>query len=79
MSKRKNKSKIRYVWYLLPIFFGIVGGIAGYIILRKLNKDMAQGVLIVSIITIPLFYGIFNAVNLTIPIPALGLASMIGQ
>ncbi|CAG0948791.1 MAG: hypothetical protein OIN86_13010 [Candidatus Methanoperedens sp.] len=75
---KKNNSKIRYLWYLLPIFFGLVGGILGYMILRKMNKDIAQGLLIVSIVTIPLFYGIFKAVDLTIPVPAMGLASFIG-
>jgi len=36
-------------WYLLPIFFGVLGGIAGYFILRKDDPKKAKNCLYVGI------------------------------
>jgi RsiW-degrading membrane proteinase PrsW (M82 family) len=45
--ERKNPSK---ACYLLPIFFGILGGLAMYFIVRDDNKQMAKNGLILSVI-----------------------------
>ena len=45
--KRKNPSK---AWHLLPIFIGILGGLAMYFIVRDENKQMAKNGLILSVI-----------------------------
>jgi RsiW-degrading membrane proteinase PrsW (M82 family) len=45
--ERKNPSK---AWYLLPIFFGILGGLVMYFIVRDDNKQMAKNGLILSVI-----------------------------
>jgi RsiW-degrading membrane proteinase PrsW (M82 family) len=45
--ERKNPSK---AWYLLPIFFGILGGLIMYFIVRDDNKQMAKNGLILSVI-----------------------------
>lgn len=37
-------------WYLLPIFFGLLGGIVMYFIVREDNKQMAKNGLILSVI-----------------------------
>jgi hypothetical protein len=35
------------VWYLLPIFFGIIGGLVMYFVLRNTDRKMAKrGVLL---------------------------------
>ncbi len=41
-----NPSK---AWYLIPIFFGIIGGLIMYFVLRKEDKGMAQNCLIIGI------------------------------
>ena len=43
----KSPSK---AWYLLPIFFGLLGGIVMYFIVREDNKQMAKNGLILSVI-----------------------------
>jgi hypothetical protein len=30
------------VWYLLPIFFGLIGGIVGYVVLREHDPEKAN-------------------------------------
>jgi len=45
-------------WYLLSIFFGIIGGIIAYVILKNTDSQKAKRVLVVGIIlTIPIFAG----------------------
>ena len=63
--ERKNPSK---GWYLLPIFFGILGGLVMYFIVRDDNKQMAKNGLILSVIlTIVgiLFIVILNVIMLS--------------
>lgn len=63
--ERKNPSK---AWYLLPIFFGILGGLVMYFIVRDDNKQMAKNGLILSVIlTIVgiLFVVILNVIMLS--------------
>jgi len=48
------------LWYLAPIFLGIVGGLVAYLILKKDNPKLAKRCLIVGILVsiIPLIIGI---------------------
>jgi uncharacterized membrane protein len=38
------------MWFLLPIFFGMIGGIVAYIIIRKDDSDKAKNCIYVGII-----------------------------
>ena len=49
---RKIKKKPSKAWYLLPIFFGIVGGVIGYFVLRKRDREFAERVLIIGLVMI---------------------------
>ena len=51
-----QKSKPSKLWYLLPIFFGILGGIAAYLFLQDKNKAFARKLLILSIILQVLYF-----------------------
>jgi signal peptidase I len=43
-------------WYLLPIFFGIIGGIIAYVILKDSDQQKAKRSLVLGIIlTVPMF------------------------
>ena len=48
------------LWYLAPIFLGIIGGLVAYLMLKKINPKLAKRCLIVGIliIVIPLIMGI---------------------
>lgn len=37
-------------WYLVPFFFGILGGIVGYVAVKDRDEDMALGLLFFGII-----------------------------
>jgi len=62
-SSQKKPSRL---WYLLPIFFGIVGGIAAYLLVQDKDKKFARKLLIVGIvltvvyIVIPLLIGLIS-------------------
>lgn len=45
-----NKQKPTTSWFLLPIFFGIIGGLIGYAKVRDRDKSMANMILIVGIV-----------------------------
>ncbi len=47
MSENKNRSGL---WYLLPIIFGIIGGVIAYLVLRKEDYDMARDCFIWGIV-----------------------------
>lgn len=49
MAKSKVIHKSR-LWYLLPIFLHVVGGLIGYFILRRSNSALAKNVLLIGII-----------------------------
>jgi uncharacterized membrane-anchored protein len=51
MSEQQKKGSI--AWYLLPIFFGLVGGMAMFFVLKDENRQLAKnGVKLGAILTI---------------------------
>jgi uncharacterized membrane protein len=46
----ETKKKPSKLWYLLPIFFGILGGIAGYLATRGEDRKFAKKLIIIGII-----------------------------
>jgi len=46
----KKTDKPSNFWYLLPILFGIIGGIIGYFVVKNRDKKMATNLLIAGII-----------------------------
>lgn len=45
-EQNKQRSK---AWYLLPIFFGILGGIIGFFVMRHDSPKMARNSLIIGV------------------------------
>jgi len=41
-------SKPSLIWYLLPLFFGLLGGIIGYIAVKDEDQNMADNILLIS-------------------------------
>jgi hypothetical protein len=52
LNMKKQVSKPSRLWYLLPIFLGIIGGIIGYFAVRDRDKKMANRLLILPFILI---------------------------
>ncbi|HLB71703.1 MAG TPA: zinc ribbon domain-containing protein [Candidatus Methanoperedens sp.] len=50
-------------WYLVPFFFGILGGIIGYFAMRDKNKGMANNLLIVGIVSSIFWWIILAGLN----------------
>jgi len=51
-SENANKTvgeKPSKAWYILPIFFGFIGGLIGYFIVKDRDKKMATNILIVGV------------------------------
>jgi hypothetical protein len=38
-----------FLWYLVPFFFGILGGIVGYVAVKDKDENMALGLLLFGI------------------------------
>jgi len=56
-TKRTSKA-----WYLVPIFFGIIGGLVMFLVLRDENKIMAKKGLILGIIMSVVGIAIYGAI-----------------
>jgi len=52
------------VWYLLPIFFGVIGGIIAFFIIRKDDPHKAKNCLYVGIVLMVIGI-IFNMIIVT--------------
>ena len=54
-EQQKNQGSI--TWYLLPIFFGFVGGMAMFFVLKDEDRQLAKnGVKVGAILTIVLIF-----------------------
>jgi len=49
---QKKKTGPIWYWYLVPVFFGIVGGIVGYMVLRNSDRDFARRLLMIGAIMV---------------------------
>ena len=49
-AEEKAQGKSSSLWYLLAIFFGLLGGIVGFAVLREKDPGMAKNMLIVGIV-----------------------------
>jgi predicted nucleic acid-binding Zn ribbon protein len=47
--------KVSKLWWLLPIFFTIIGGILAYVANRERNSKTARTMLILGIVLVPVF------------------------
>lgn len=47
------------IWYLLPILFGLLGGILAWVIIRNRNPKRARNILILGIIPFAFYFGLF--------------------
>ena len=52
-SKREEPSKL---YYLLPIFLGIIGGVVGYFLLKDRDRKFAERLLIIGLIMIAVWW-----------------------
>jgi hypothetical protein len=70
-NPNKEISKPSKLWYLLPILFGIIGGIIGYFLIRDRDRRMAKNVIICAIailvVQIILSFSILAFYGLTAP------------
>ncbi|GIU72102.1 MAG: hypothetical protein KatS3mg003_1581 [Candidatus Nitrosocaldaceae archaeon] len=67
MSYTERKRSV--LWYLLPIFLGIIGGAIGYFAIRHDDPTMAKRMLILGIIVsaIGLIIGFSTVPNVQLP------------
>ena len=61
MSKLVNNPRSRG-WYLLPIFFSIIGGVIAYLVLKDDDKPLAKNCLIIGFVML-LFGLIIGAIS----------------
>lgn len=52
-------SRVSNWWYLVPIFFAVIGGIIGYFAIKGRDKEKAKNLLILGIF-ITIFQIVFN-------------------
>jgi len=62
----KQRSK---AWFLLPIFFGVIGGIIAYFILRKSDPQKAKNCLYLGLVL--MFIGIIFNIIISASIPGI--------
>jgi len=51
-SKRGNKmsKETKWLWWLLPIFLNIIGGVIGYFMLKDKDPGMAKNILLLGVV-----------------------------
>jgi len=57
------------LWYLIPLFFGILGGIVAYIGVKDDDKEMANNLLIFGIVWTIVLIGIYLYILAVVLIP----------
>lgn len=62
--KKKSNINTSPLWYYLPLFFNIVGGIIVYVVLRKLNLEKSKKCLTLGLILFLIPVGIFIILNI---------------
>jgi predicted PurR-regulated permease PerM len=68
MPTSENNTKL---WYLAPIFLGIIGGLVMYLVLKDTNPKMAKKGLVVSIaIVLAVVIGYFAIIAIAVGISA---------
>lgn len=83
-SSFSSVKKPSRLWYLLPIFLSVIGGLIGYAVLRKRDNKFAKKLLIVGIIVAVLSYpvslGLYNFLgfiqNTNTPLAVMASSSM---
>ena len=57
--------KTSWLWYLLPILFGIFGGIIGYLLLKEDDPKKAKNVLIIGFVmlAISILLSVFRVIS----------------
>lgn len=70
----EDAKKSSRLWYLAPVFLGLVGGVIAYFILRKDDHKLAKRCLLVGILftIIPFAVGIFVVVSVDLPDSSVG-------
>ena len=63
-NEEKLQRKRSGLWYLLPIFFSIIGGVIAYFVLKEDDPKLAKNCLILGIIItgIGFFVGVFMGI-----------------
>ena len=69
MKMSKSEKSRSNAWYLLPIFFGVIGGIIVFFIIRRDDPRRARNCLYLGIIL--MFIGIIFNIVITTSIPEL--------
>lgn len=58
------------LWYLLPIFLGVIGGVIGYFAIRRDDPIMAKRILILGVIIFAIGLLITLMTPVDVPLPS---------
>jgi H+/Cl- antiporter ClcA len=48
----ESKQRPSRLWYLLPLFLGLLGGVIGYFLLKDRNRKFAERILLAGVIVL---------------------------
>ena len=65
-----GSSRANALWWLLPVFFGVLGGAVSYLAVRDQNLKIARWMLVLGAVLTPLLILIVPAAIVTIGTPA---------